>query len=138
MSGEFPMPRILVVDDEKDVRAVVSIVLRVRQFEVIEAATGAAGLAAFEQGGFDTAIVDIFLADENGFDLISALRERAPGLPIVAMSGTATVDVISSLADMANIASLQKPFRPNDLVGAIDRARALMAPAAASGTKAPA
>jgi DNA-binding NtrC family response regulator len=137
MNGEFPVPRILVVDDEKDVRAVVSIVLRVRQFEVIEAATGAAGLAAYEKGSFDAAIVDIFLADENGFDLIVALRDRAPSLPIVAMSGIATVDVTSPLADMANVASLQKPFRPNDLLGAIERAHALMTPAAASPTRVP-
>src|SRR6516162_8198095 len=102
------MPRILVVDDEKDVRAVISMVLRVKQFEVIEAASAAAGIAAFERSSFDAAVVDIFLADTNGFDLIAAMRERAPGLPVVAMSGIATVDLASPVAGMANVASLQK------------------------------
>jgi CheY-like chemotaxis protein len=117
VKGEFPMPRVLVVDDEKDVRAVISMVLRVRQFEVIEAASAAAGIAAFEQSSFDAAIVDIFLADTNGFDLIAALRERAPHLPVVAISGIATGGPASpAVADMANVATLQKPFRPNDLI----------------------
>ena len=123
------MPRILVVDDEKDVRAMMSIVLRVRQFEVVEAATAAAGLeafdqASFDQASFDAAIVDIFLANANGFDLIAALRERAPDLPVVAVSGIATVDLASPAAGMSNVVSLQKPFRPNDLVAAIEQARA--------------
>jgi DNA-binding NtrC family response regulator len=132
VKGEFPVPRILVVDDEKDVRAVISMVLRVKHFEVIEAASAAAGMAAFEQSSFDVAIVDIFLADTNGFDLIAALRERTPGLPVVAMSGIATVDLASPVAGMADVASLQKPFRPNDLIDALERAQALTAPAVAA------
>ena len=123
------MPQILVVDDEKDVRAMIAIVLRVRQFEVVEAATAVAALRAFEQASFDAAIVDIFLADCNGFDLIKALRERAPNLPVVAVSGIATVDLASPAAGMSNVVSLQKPFRPNDLIAAVEQARAHAAPA---------
>jgi DNA-binding NtrC family response regulator len=119
------MPRILVVDDQKDVRAMMAIVLRVRQFEVIEAASAAAGLKAAEGTGFDAAIVDIFLTDGNGFDLIAALRERMPGLPVVAVSGIATVDLASPTAGMSNVVSLQKPFRPNELIAAVEQARAL-------------
>lgn len=123
------MPRILVVDDEKDVRAMMAIVLRVRHFEVVEAASAAAALAVFEGASFDAAIVDIFLADGNGFDLIHALRERAPRLPVVAVSGIATVDLASPAAGMLNLVSLQKPFRPNDLIAAVELARAQAAPA---------
>jgi DNA-binding NtrC family response regulator len=123
------MPRILVVDDEKGVRAMMAIVLRVRHFEVIEAATAAAGLRAFEGGPFDAAIVDIFLADGNGFDLIAALRERAPSLPVVAVSGIATVDLASSAGGMSDVVSLQKPFRPNDLIAALEQAYAQAASA---------
>jgi DNA-binding NtrC family response regulator len=119
------MPRILVVDDQKDVRAMMAIVLRVRHFEVIEAASAAAGLKAVEGTGFDAAIVDIFLTDGNGFDLIAALRERVPGLPVVAVSGIATVDLASPAAGMSHVVSLQKPFRPNELIAAVEQARAL-------------
>jgi len=101
-----------------------AIVLRVRQFEIVEAANAAAALQALEGTSFDAAIVDIFLADTNGFELIAALRERAPDLPVVAVSGIATVDLASPAAGISNVVSLQKPFRPNDLIAAVELARA--------------
>jgi ActR/RegA family two-component response regulator len=67
--------------------------------------------------------LSFFLADGNGFDLIAALRERAPGLRVVAVSGIATVGLASPAAGMSNVASLQKPFRPNDLSAAVGQAR---------------
>ena len=77
------MSRILLIDDERDVRAMIAIVLRVNHFEVFEAASAAAGLKAFAESLFDVAIVDIFLGESNGFDVIAAMRERAPRLPVV-------------------------------------------------------
>jgi DNA-binding response OmpR family regulator len=116
------MPRILVIDDQPDVRAMISIVLRVHHFEIVEAASGDAGLKAFDESSFDLAIVDIFLQGTNGFDVITMLRERAPGLPIVAISGMTTLDFVSEAPDLADVVCLQKPFRPNQLVQAIEAA----------------
>jgi CheY-like chemotaxis protein len=91
------MPRVILMDDQADVRAVIGLALRLKGFEVVDFETGAAGLAAFETSPFDLAIVDIFLGRTNGADVIRALRER----------------------------SLQKPFRPKDLLGAIEAAKAM-------------
>jgi DNA-binding response OmpR family regulator len=118
------MPRILVIDDQPDVRAMICIVLRIHHFEVVEAASGNAGLQAFENSSFDLAIVDIFLQGTNGFDVITRMRERDPALPIVAISGMTALDFVAGLPDLSNIVCLQKPFRPNDLVLAIEQARA--------------
>jgi len=117
------MPRILVIDDEVDVRTMIGIVLRVHRFEIVEAANAAAALKAFEDGSFDAAIVDIFLGGANGFDLITMMRERLPNLAVVAMSGMATLDFVSHSPELADVVCLQKPFRPNDLMGAIEAAR---------------
>jgi DNA-binding response OmpR family regulator len=116
------MSRILVIDDQSDVRAMISIVLRINHFEIVEAANAAAGLKAFEDFDFDLAIVDIFLQGTNGFDIIRTMRERVPNLPIVAISGMMALDVISALPELADVVCLQKPFRPNDLVRAIETA----------------
>lgn len=126
------MRRILVIDDDKDVRAMISIVLRVNRFEVVEAASASAGLQAFAESTFDVVIVDIFLQGANGFDVIAAMRERVPDLPVIATSGIATVHLVSQSAETATIARLQKPFRPNQLVGAIAAARELVGRRAAS------
>jgi DNA-binding response OmpR family regulator len=118
------MTRILVIDDQADVRAMMSIVLRVHHFEIVEAASAAAALQAFESASFDLAIVDIFLQGTNGFDLIRMMRERVPNLPIVAISGMTALDFVSASPDFADVVCLQKPFRPNDLVRAIEAASA--------------
>lgn len=117
------MARILVIDDQKEVRAMISIVLRVNHFEVVEAGSGAAGLKAFGEDIFDAAIVDIFLADTSGADVISAIRERCPGFPVVAVSGMTALDFIEQAPGLENVVCLQKPFRPNDLLQALKSAQ---------------
>lgn len=116
------MSRILVIDDQADVRAMISIVLRVRHFEIVEAATASAALQAFDISSFDLAIVDIFLQGTNGFDLIRMMRERIPNLPVVAISGMTALDFISQSPDLSDVVCLQKPFRPNGLMQAIEAA----------------
>jgi len=98
------MPRILVIDDQKDVRAMVSIVLRVNHFEVVEADSGAAGLKAFAETDFDAAI----LAETSGLDVIAAIRERAPGFPIVAVSGMTALDFMGQSPGVENVVCLQE------------------------------
>jgi len=118
------MPRVLIVDDQKDVRAMVAIVLRVNHYDVVEAESGAAGLKAFGEGVFAAAIVDIFLADTSGVDVMVAIRERVPGFPIVAVSGMTALDFVGEAPDLADVVCLQKPFRPNDLLQALRKAQA--------------
>lgn len=122
------MPRVLVVDDQADVRAMISIVLRINHFEIVEAASAAAALKAFEEPGFDLAIVDIFLQGSNGSDLIGTLRERMPDLPVVAISGMTALDFLSETPDLSDVICLQKPFRPHDLMRAVEAARRSVPP----------
>ena len=118
------MPRVLIIDDQKDVRAMVAIVLRVNHYDVVEAESGAAGLKAFGEGAFDAAIVDIFLADTSGVDVMAAIRDRVPGFPIVAVSGMTPLDFMREAPDIAGVVCLQKPFRPNDLLQSLRKAQA--------------
>jgi DNA-binding response OmpR family regulator len=109
-----------VIDDQPDVRTMVSIVLRVNHFEVVEAASAAAGLKEFEASEFELAIVDIFLQGTNGFEVIMKMRERIPDFPIVAISGMTTLDFVNDTPELSNVVCLQKPFRPADLVLAVE------------------
>ena len=108
------------IDDQPDVRTMVSIVLRVNHFEVVEAASAAAGLQAFECSSFDLAIVDIFLQGTNGFEVIMKMRERIPDFPIVAISGMTMLDFVNETSELSNVVCLQKPFGPADLVLAVE------------------
>jgi CheY-like chemotaxis protein len=122
------MPRVLVVDDQSDVRTMISIVLRINHFDIVEAANAAAALTAFEQQRFDLAIVDIFLQNTNGSELIGSLRERMPDLPVVAISGMTALDFLSGSPDLSDVICLQKPFRPHDLMRAVEAARGSVPP----------
>jgi DNA-binding response OmpR family regulator len=122
------MSRILVIDDQKDVRAMISMVLHVNRFEVTEADSAAAGLRLFGEQAFDAVVVDVFLDDANGFDVIAKMRESVPCLPVVAISGMTALD--AAAIAQAKVVCLQKPFRPGDLMHAIEAARTLSAQAA--------
>src|ERR1700759_2748822 len=95
--------RVLLMDDQSDVRAVVALALRVKGFEVTGFESAAAGLAAFEQSSYDLALVDIFLGGTNGPDVIRTLRERSPNLPIVAISGVTALDFLSASPELADV-----------------------------------
>jgi DNA-binding response OmpR family regulator len=116
------VPRILLMDDQADVRAVVTLALRVKGFDVVGVESGAAGLAAFAESPFDLAIVDIFLGGMNGADVMGILREHSPNLPIVAISGVTALDFLSASPELSNVVCLQKPFRPTELLRAIQAA----------------
>jgi DNA-binding response OmpR family regulator len=118
------MPRILVIDDQSHVRRMISLVLRVHRFEIVEAASGAAGLKEFETSQLDLAIVDIFLQGTNGLDVIRMMRERIANFPIIVMSGMTALDFVSASPELSNVVCLQKPFRPNELIAAIEAASA--------------
>jgi DNA-binding response OmpR family regulator len=117
------MPRVLVVDDQADVRAMISIVLRIHHFEIVEAESAAAALKLFEEASFDLAIIDIFLQGACGSDLIARLRGRVPDLPVVAISGITSLDFLSGTPELSNVICVQKPFRPAHLMRAIEAAR---------------
>jgi DNA-binding response OmpR family regulator len=117
------MPRILVVDDQKDVRAMISMVLRVNQFDVVEAGTAAAGLQLFRDQTFDAVIVDIYLDESNGLDLVSGMRALVPDVPVVAVSGMSAFDGAAMSEELTRVVYLQKPFRPAELMRAVEAAR---------------
>ena len=117
------MSRVLVIDDQQDVRAMICMVLRLNHFDVIEADSAKTALKAFAESDFDAAVVDIFLEDTSGFDLIAAMRETVPDLPVVAVSGMTTLDAAARSSDLPNLVCLQKPFRPVELIRAIETAR---------------
>ena len=83
------MRRILVVDDDPMVCAAIEIYLERHGFDVTIADGGEAGLRALEDSCFDLMLVDIFMPHMRGFESIRVFHERAPTIPLIAMSGYA-------------------------------------------------
>ncbi|HZI22892.1 MAG TPA: response regulator, partial [Gemmatimonadales bacterium] len=81
------MARILVMEDDPSFRNAVRVVLEAAGYEVIEAADGAVGLRLHREQGADLVLVDIFMPERDGLEVIRALKIEAPGAKIIAMSG---------------------------------------------------
>jgi two-component system, chemotaxis family, chemotaxis protein CheY len=116
------MARILVMEDDPSFRNAVRVVLEAAGYEVIEAADGAAGLRLHREQGADLVLVDIFMPERDGLEVIRALRVEAPRAKIIAMSGggtTLTISLLDEAAALGASRTLSKPFPPSALLKAI-------------------
>src|SRR6202048_398214 len=121
------MPRVLVVDDDQMVCMAIEVYLERHDFQVTIADGGEAGLRALEGATFDLMVVDIFMPHVRGFESIRIFHERAPTVPLIAMSGYAFANLDSPAPDFLRMAlevratrCLRKPFTPVALQMAID------------------
>jgi len=121
------MTRVLVVDDDPMVCMAIEIYLERHGFEVTIADGGETGLRALEDSSFDLMIVDIFMPHMRGFESIRIFHERAPTIPLVAMSGYAFANLDSPAPDFLRMAlelgaarCLRKPFTPAALLTVIN------------------
>jgi CheY-like chemotaxis protein len=129
--GGADMPRVLVVDDDPMVCMAIEIYLERHSFQVTIADGGEAGLRALEGTTFDLMIVDIFMPHMRGFESIRIFHERAPMLPLIAMSGYAFANLDSPAPDFLRMAlelgatrCLRKPFTPVALLAVINECMA--------------
>ncbi len=81
------MPRILVVDDEEQVRRVLRLVLERAGYEVDTAADGNEAVAIFYPSRHDVVITDIVMPEKEGIETIQELRQKSAGVRIIAISG---------------------------------------------------
>ena len=121
------MTRILVVDDDPMVCMAIETYLGRQGFDVTIADGGESGLRALDQAGFDVMLVDIFMPHMRGFESIRIFHERAPTLPLIAMSGYAFANADSPAPDFLRMAlelgatrCLRKPFTPVALLALIN------------------
>ena len=121
------MTRVLVVDDDSLVCKAIEVNLDRHGVEVTIADGGETGLRALEESGFDLMIVDIFMPHMRGFESIRIFHERAPAIPLIAMSGYAFANHDSPAPDFLRMAlelgaarCLRKPFTPAALLTVIN------------------
>lgn len=112
------MTKILLVEDDKTIVATLSEFLAREGFAVKSANGQSAALALLDGEAFDLALLDISLADGNGFSLCSAIKANWK-LPVIFL--TASGDEYSTVAgfDLGADDYIPKPFRPRELVSRI-------------------
>jgi two-component system, cell cycle sensor histidine kinase and response regulator CckA len=116
-------PRVLVVEDEPQVRALAARALMSAGFEVVQAANGALGLSTLKEPGlaFDVLVTDVVMPELNGPDLAREARQLDQNLGLVFMSGFPEAMHDAQPGDFTGAAFLVKPFAASELVEAVRR-----------------
>jgi DNA-binding NtrC family response regulator len=116
------MPKILVVDDETSILNTLQILLRGEGFEVTVAVSGREALERFDDVAPDVVLTDIRMPGMSGLELLAAVRERDPELPVILMTAQASLQSAMQAVNQGAFYYLQKPFSNGELVALCRRA----------------
>lgn len=121
-SREKIMRRILVVEDDPQVREVVSLVLEDAGYEVQSAMNGVAALEWLEANPCDLVLTDVWMPQMNGLELLTELRHRTAPPRAVVMTADGTPETLLRAVRASAFQFVRKPFQPRDLLAAIEKA----------------
>jgi DNA-binding NtrC family response regulator len=116
------MARILVVDDDDQIRALLRVTLEREGHEVVEAADGNIALTLYHQSPADLVITDIIMPEKEGIEMIMELRRSDPEVKIIAISGGGSMNPVSYLkwaSEFGAQRSFTKPIDREDLLTAV-------------------
>src|SRR5688572_6152930 len=112
------MTRILVADDDQDLRAALRVALEVEGYEVEAVPNGERAMQAHEKRPADVLITDLFMPERDGFETLMYFRAQNPAVRIVVISGwrAQRADHLAVALQAGADAILRKPFTPGELL----------------------
>jgi CheY-like chemotaxis protein len=116
------MARILVIDDNEDMRGMLAMTLQYEGFDVVSAANGTRALEELARAPADLIVTDLFMPDKDGIETIEEIRRKYPRTKIIAMSGWQSVqgpDYLDVARVMGAVGTLRKPFDPAQLIAIV-------------------
>ncbi len=117
------MQRVLIVDDEPNIRRMVGALLSTEGYDVREAADGASGVRAVEEEEPDVALIDLMMpGGMDGIATLSKIRERWTDLPVIMMSGRASLSDAVRATKVGAVNFLEKPLAPETVLLALSSA----------------
>ena len=120
------MGRILVVDDEADIRKSVRLTLTKVGYDVVEAEDGGTAIQAIRSGDnplmVDAVICDLVMPKVNGMEAIAFFRQQFPGVPVLVLTGHPNLDNASELFKQGVVDYLVKPIVPDKLIAVAGKA----------------
>jgi DNA-binding NtrC family response regulator len=128
---------ILVIDDDDAVRGGVRRLLERSGHVTIEAAEGRKALLLCEAVDVDLVITDLNMPEMDGIEVIMALAERRPGLPVIAISGGGKIPkelLLHSAGLLGAVTTLAKPFELLEIRDVVEKALASRRPGGDSTT----
>ncbi len=121
------MARILVIDDDDQIRRVLRRALEAEGHEVLEAGNGKTALRVHRTSPAELVITDIHMPERDGLEVLMELRRGAPRLKVIAMSGGGRLGQMTPLeaaVPLGAFASLSKPFELDAMIEVVRKALA--------------
>jgi len=116
------MPKVLVVDDEANLRKVLATLLRRNGYEVTVAADGEQGLAEIEKNGADIVVTDLVMPKLGGLELLKTLNGTRPEIPVIIITAHGSVDSAVEAIKLGAFDYITKPFDQAELAVVIAKA----------------
>ncbi|MCS7098448.1 MAG: response regulator [Candidatus Methanomethyliaceae archaeon] len=113
--------RILVIDDDLDIREGISEILKAAGYEVDAVGTALEGIEKSKQKIYHIAFIDIVLPDMSGIDLLTKLEERVPKTKKVIITGFATLENAVQALNLGADAYLIKPVMPEKILEIVEK-----------------
>jgi CheY-like chemotaxis protein len=121
--------KILIVDDDADLRQAIRDVLRSTRHDILEAAQGLDGLRLFEAHHPDLIITDVVMPEVDGIELMREVRRSGVPTHVIVISGCRIPNVLRIMKTFGAVAVFDKPFDPETLLAAVMAALAQAATA---------
>ena len=116
------MRRVLVVDDEENLRLVLRTLLRRHGYEVETAESGEVALSMVDSFGPDVVLTDVRMPKMGGLDLLTTLKAKGNEATVIVMSAYGNMDLALEAMKAGAYDYVQKPFKPDEVVLALRKA----------------
>jgi DNA-binding response OmpR family regulator len=118
---DMPKTRVLIIDDEVDLRDLIRDIIADHVDEVVTAQNAKEALKALETGSFHLVISDIMMPDMNGIDLLKKLHENMHRYPVLFVSASDAEEVLSKALQYGAADFVSKPFEADDLLALVKK-----------------
>jgi DNA-binding NtrC family response regulator len=113
---------VLVVDDENNLRKVLSATLRREGYQVEQAEDGEEAIRRFDRGGIDVVVTDMVMPKRDGFEVLRHVLESAPEIPVILITAHGTVDSAVAAIKAGAFDFITKPFDQVELRQVVEKA----------------
>ncbi|HEY2775070.1 MAG TPA: sigma-54 dependent transcriptional regulator [Candidatus Binatia bacterium] len=121
-AGHGGASRVLIVDDERNIRTTLSVCVEGMGCEVTAVATAESALEALERAPFDIAFLDLRLGDADGLDVLARMLSARPSLSVVIITAHATFDTAVEAIKRGAVDYVPKPFTPAQIRHIVEQA----------------
>jgi two-component system response regulator HydG len=116
------MTKILVVDDQRNMRTTLGMMLRGAGYDVDEASDGAQGTELGSKGAFDVVLTDLRMGSVDGIEVLRVIKQKSPMTEVVVMTAYGTIESAVEAMRLGAYDYIQKPFTEQELLVKVGRA----------------